>query len=109
MKWGSEFPEKHDVRSLRLLGTVGEPINPEAWLWYHENIGGKRCPIVDTWWMTETGMILINPLPGLTTCKSGSATFPFPAVQAHDLDEDGKSVPVGRDGYLGIHLPRPAI
>ena len=102
MKWGSEFPEKHDVRSLRLLGTVGEPINPEAWLWYHENIGGKRCPIVDTWWMTETGMILINPLPGLTTCKPGSATFPFPGVKADVLDEDGKSVPLGGAGYLVI-------
>src|SRR5207302_1058264 len=109
MKWGSEFPEKHDVGSLRLLGTVGEPINPEAWLWYHENIGGKRCPIVDTWWMTETGMILINPLPGLTTCKPGSATFPFPGVKADVLDEDGKSVPLGGAGYLVITRPWPAM
>ncbi len=109
MKWGPEFPRKHDMRSLRLLGTVGEPINPEAWLWYHETIGGSRCPIVDTWWMTETGMILITPLPGLTTCKPGSATFPFPGVKADVVDEEGKSVPLGGAGYLVITRPWPAM
>ena len=109
MKWGPEFPRKHDMRSLRLLGSVGEPINPEAWLWYHETIGGSRCPIVDTWWMTETGMILITPLPGLTVCKPGSATFPFPGVKADVVDEDGKSVPLGGAGYLVITRPWPAM
>ncbi len=109
MKWGAEFPGKHDMRSLRLLGTVGEPINPEAWLWYHETIGGKRCPVVDTWWMTETGMILLTPLPGITTLKPGSATFPFPGVGADVLDEDGKSVPLGGAGYLVITEPWPAM
>ena len=109
MKWGEDVPAGFDLSSLRLLGSVGEPINPEAWLWYHENIGGKRCPIVDTWWMTETGMILINPLPGLTTCKPGSATFPFPGVKADVLDEDGKSVPLGGAGYLVITRPWPAM
>jgi acetyl-CoA synthetase len=109
MKWGSEYPEKHNMRSLRLLGSVGEPINPEAWLWYHEQIGGSRCPIVDTWWMTETGMILITPLPGITTCKPGSATFPFPGVGADVVDEEGKSVPLGGAGYLTITKPWPAM
>jgi len=109
MKWGPEFPRKHDMRSLRLLGSVGEPINPEAWLWYHETIGGSRCPIVDTWWMTETGMILITPLPGLTVCKPGSATFPFPGVKADVVDEEGKSVPLGGAGYLVITRPWPAM
>ncbi|MDP9245299.1 MAG: acetate--CoA ligase [Chloroflexota bacterium] len=109
MKWGSEYVEKHDLSSLRLLGSVGEPINPEAWLWYHQNIGGARCPIVDTWWMTETGMILISPLPGITTTKPGSATFPFPGVKADVVDEDGKSVPLGQAGYLVITRPWPAM
>ena len=109
MKWGAEYPRKHDLRSLRLLGSVGEPINPEAWLWYHENIGGKRCPIVDTWWMTETGMILISPLPGITTTKPGSATFPFPGVKADVVDENGKSVPLGGAGYLVLERPWPAM
>src|SRR3989441_549420 len=109
MKWGAEYPEKHDIRSLRLLGTVGEPISPEPWLWYHEHIGGSRCPIVDTWWMTETGMILITPLPGITTCKPGSATFPFPGVRADVVDENGKSVPKGGAGYLVITNPWPAM
>ncbi|MDO8562927.1 MAG: acetate--CoA ligase, partial [Candidatus Limnocylindria bacterium] len=90
MKWGDGYVRKHDLRSLRLLGTVGEPINPEAWLWYHETIGGGRCPIVDTWWMTETGMILITPLPGVVTTKPGSATFPVPGVKADVVDEAGK-------------------
>jgi acetyl-CoA synthetase len=109
MKWGPEFVKKHDMSSLRLLGSVGEPINPEAWLWYHDTIGGGRCPIVDTWWMTETGMILISPLPGLTTTKPGSATFPFPGIGADVVDEDGKSVPLGGAGYLVITKPWPAM
>jgi acetyl-CoA synthetase len=109
MKWGPEYPGKHDMRSLRLLGSVGEPINPEAWLWYHEQIGGGRCPIVDTWWMTETGMILITPLPGITTCKPGSATFPFPGVGADVVDDQGRSVPLGGAGYLVITRPWPAM
>ena len=109
MKWGPEPIEKHDLRSLRLLGSVGEPINPEAWLWYQQHIGGESCPIVDTWWMTETGMILISPLPGITTTKPGSATFPFPGVKADVVDEDGKSVPLGQAGYLVITRPWPAM
>jgi acetyl-CoA synthetase len=109
MKWGPEYPQKHDMTSLRLLGSVGEPINPEAWLWYHEYIGGGRCPIVDTWWMTETGMILITPLPGITTLKPGSATFPFPGVEADVVDDEGKSVPLGGAGYLVIKRPWPAM
>ena len=109
MKWGPEYIEKHDLRSLRLLGSVGEPINPEAWLWYQQHIGGGRCPIVDTWWMTETGMILVSPLPGITTTKPGSATFPFPGVKADVVDEEGKSVPLGQAGYLVITRPWPAM
>jgi acetyl-CoA synthetase len=109
MKWGPEYVQKHDVRSLRLLGSVGEPINPEAWLWYQQHIGGGRCPIVDTWWMTETGMILITPLPGITTTKPGSATFPFPGVKADVVDEEGRSVPLGQAGYLVITRPWPAM
>ncbi|MDQ2951357.1 MAG: acetate--CoA ligase [Chloroflexota bacterium] len=109
MKWGAEFVRKHDLSSLRLLGSVGEPINPEAWLWYHETIGGGRCPIVDTWWMTETGMILISPLPGLTVTKPGSATLPFPGVSADVVDEEGKSMPLGAAGYLVITKPWPAM
>ena len=109
MKWGAEYVKKHDLSSLRLLGSVGEPINPEAWLWYHETIGGGRCPIVDTWWMTETGMILISPLPGITVTKPGSATFPFPGVGADVVDEEGKSVPLGQAGYLVLTKPWPAM
>jgi len=109
MKWGPEYVQKHDMRSLRLLGSVGEPINPEAWLWYQQHIGGGRCPIVDTWWMTETGMILITPLPGITTTKPGSATFPFPGVKADVVDEEGKSVPLGQAGYLVLTRPWPAM
>jgi acetyl-CoA synthetase len=109
MKWGPEYVRKHDLGSLRLLGSVGEPINPEAWLWYQEHIGGGRCPIVDTWWMTETGMILISPLPGITTTKPGSATFPFPGVKADVVDEEGRSVPLGQAGYLVITRPWPAM
>jgi len=109
MKWGAEYVAKHDMTSLRLLGSVGEPINPEAWLWYHQNIGGERCPIVDTWWMTETGMILITPLPGITTTKPGSATFPFPGIQADVVDEEGRTVPLGQAGYLVLSRPWPAM
>jgi acetyl-CoA synthetase len=108
MKWGTEWPEKHDLSSLRLLGTVGEPINPEAWIWYEKTIGGGRCPVVDTWWQTETGMILITPLPGLTRTRPGSATFPFPGVRATILDSAGTEVPVG-GGYLAITRPWPAM
>jgi acetyl-CoA synthetase len=108
MKWGAVWPEKHDLSSLRLLGTVGEPINPEAWVWYHETIGGGRCPVVDTWWQTETGMILISPLPGLTTLKPGSCTHPLPGIEADILDEQGDRVEVG-GGYLAIRGPWPAM
>ena len=108
MKWGAEWPERHDLSSLRLLGSVGEPINPEAWIWYHENIGRERCPIVDTWWQTETGMILITPLPGLTRTRPGSATFPFPGVRASILDVAGTEVKVG-GGFLAITRPWPAM
>ncbi len=108
MRWGIEWPEKHDLSSLRLLGTVGEPINPEAWVWYHRHIGGKRCPVVDTWWQTETGMIMVTPLPGITATKPGSATFPFPGVSAEVLDDDGRVVKEG-GGYLAITRPWPAM
>ena len=89
MKWGTEFPERHDLSSLRVLGSVGEPINPEAWMWYWTHIGGGRCPVVDTWWQTETGAIMIAPLPGVTTCKPGSATFPLPGIEAEVVDDAG--------------------
>ncbi|MGH2727368.1 MAG: acetate--CoA ligase, partial [Actinomycetota bacterium] len=108
MKWGTQFPEKHDLSSLRLLGSVGEPINPEAWAWYYKYIGGERCPVVDTWWQTETGMILITPLPGLTKLKPGSATFPFPGVEADIFDEKGNSVGLGHGGSLVLRKPWPA-
>jgi acetyl-CoA synthetase len=109
MKWGSEYAERHDLSSLRVLGSVGEPINPEAWVWYHEHIGGGRCPIVDTWWQTETGMILITPLPGITTLKPGSATKPFPGVQPAVYDEQGNEVGPGGGGYLVLKRPWPAM
>jgi acetyl-CoA synthetase len=109
MRWGPEYPEKHDLSSLRLLGTVGEPINPEAWVWYWTYIGGGRCPIVDTWWQTETGCILITPLPGVIPLKPGSATLPFPGIQADVVDEEGNSVPLGGGGYLVLKRPWPAI
>jgi acetyl-CoA synthetase len=108
MKWGIEHPAKHDLSRLRLLGTVGEPINPEAWIWYHTHIGGRRCPIVDTWWQTETGGIMITPLPGITRTKPGSGTIPFPGIDADLLDGDGKSVAVG-GGYLAITSPWPGM
>jgi acetyl-CoA synthetase len=109
MRWGTEHPEKHDLSSLRLLGSVGEPINPEAWVWYWEVIGTERCPVVDTWWQTETGAILITPLPGITSLKPGSATFPFPGIEADVFDEAGASVGLGGGGYLVLRHPWPAI
>jgi acetyl-CoA synthetase len=109
MKWGTDWPQKHDLSSLRLLGTVGEPINPEAWIWYSTNIGGGRCPVVDTWWQTETGMIMITPLPGVIETKPGSATFPFPGVDADVVDNDGNSVPIPGGGYLVLRKPWPAM
>ena len=108
MKWGTEHPAKHDLSSLRLLGSVGEPINPEAWIWYHTHIGGGRCPIVDTWWQTETGGIMITPLPGVTTTKPGSATMPFPGVQADLVDAAGTVVSKG-GGFLTIPEPWPGM
>jgi acetyl-CoA synthetase len=109
MKWGVEWPKKHDLSSLRLLGTVGEPINPEAWIWYHEVIGGKRCPIVDTWWQTETGGIMITPLPGATPTKPGTATLPFFGVLPEVVDEQGKAVPKNSGGKLVIRKPWPSM
>jgi acetyl-CoA synthetase len=106
MKWGEEWPEKYDLSRLRLLGTVGEPINPEAWMWYHRHIGGERCPIVDTWWQTETGAIMITPLPGITETRPGSATRPFPGISAAVLNEAGDEVGAG---YLAITRPWPAM
>src|SRR3989449_7155694 len=93
MRWGDEHPRRHDLSSLRLLGTVGEPINPEAWRWYHRTIGGGRCPIVDTWWQTETGMILITPLPRITTTKPVVTTRPLPGITAEVVDDRGRPVP----------------
>jgi acetyl-CoA synthetase len=109
MKWGEDHVDKHDMTSLRLLGTVGEPINPEAWIWYQQHVGGGRCPIVDTWWQTETGMIMITPLPGVVATKPGSATIPFPGIAADVVDDDGQSVPLGGGGYLVITRPWPAM
>lgn len=109
MRWGEEYPAKHDLSSLRLLGTVGEPINPEAWIWYHTNIGGSRCPIVDTWWQTETGSILITPLAGLTTTIPGSATKPFPGIRAEVWDANGNPVSPGNGGYLVLTRPWPSM
>ena len=108
MKWGAAEPERHDLTSLRLLGSVGEPINPEAWMWYQEHIGGGRCPIVDTWWQTETGGIMISPLPGATTTKPGSATFPLPGVTAELVDDAGVRVERG-GGYLTLTRPWPGM
>ncbi len=108
MKWGADEPAGHDLSSLRVIGTVGEPINPEAWMWYHEHIGGGRCPIVDTWWQTETGGIMISPLPGATTTKPGSATFPLPGVSAEVVDDEANRVDVG-GGYLTLTRPWPGM
>jgi acetyl-CoA synthetase len=108
IKWGREYPEKHDLSSLRLLGSVGEPINPKAWVWYHTVIGGKTCPVVDTWWQTETGHIMITPLPGITTTKPGSATKPFPGVSAAVVNKDGEIVEEG-GGFLTLRRPWPGM
>ncbi|HVB76400.1 MAG TPA: acetate--CoA ligase [Candidatus Nitrosotalea sp.] len=109
MKWGPEYAQGYDLSSLRLLGTVGEPINPEAWVWYREHIGLNKTPVVDTWWQTETGMIMITPLPGITTLKPGSATRPFPTIDAAVYSEQGETVPAGGGGYLVIRKPWPAM
>lgn len=109
MKWGPRYLEKHNLQSLRLLGTVGEPINPEAWMWYHEHVGKGNCPIVDTWWQTETGCAIIAPLPGLTTTKPGSATIPVPGIDADVVDETGQSVGRGNGGYLVLKKPWPSM
>ena len=109
MKWGKQWPERHDLSSLRMLGTVGEPINPEAWIWYHQEIGKERCPIVDTWWQTETGGILISPLPGATKTKPGSATQPLPGIQAEIVDAEGNKVPAGDGGFLVVRQPWPSM
>jgi acetyl-CoA synthetase len=108
MKWGAEYPAKHDLSTLRLLGSVGEPINPEAWIWYWKEIGGGRCPIVDTWWQTETGAIMISPLPALTTLKPGSATFPLPGIGAEVVDDAGETLERG-GGYLTLTRPWPSM
>ncbi|TRW43265.1 acetate--CoA ligase [Georgenia yuyongxinii] len=109
MKWGAEFPERHDLSSLRVLGSVGEPINPEAWMWYRQTIGAGRTPVVDTWWQTETGAIMISPLPGITAAKPGSAQTPLPGISAEVLDERGQPVPDGGGGYLVLTEPWPAM
>ncbi|HET7483404.1 MAG TPA: acetate--CoA ligase, partial [Actinomycetota bacterium] len=109
MKWGPDLPNKHDLSSLRLLGSVGEPINPEAWIWYQEFIGGGNCPVVDTWWQTETGHIAISALPGITTLKPGSATRPYPGVSADVVDEKGEPVGRGGGGYLILKRPVPGM
>jgi len=109
MKWGDQHVTKHDLSSLRLIGTVGEPINPEAWIWYQQTIGGGVCPVVDTWWQTETGAAMISPLPGVVATKPGSATIPFPGIFADVVDDAGESVPFGGGGYLVITKPWPAM
>ncbi len=109
IKWGDQHPKKHDLSSLRLLGSVGEPINPEAWMWYHDVIGGGRCPIVDTWWQTETGAIMISPLPGAVPTKPGSATKPLPGIFAEVVDKEGKAVPANAGGFLVVKKPWPSM
>jgi acetyl-CoA synthetase len=109
MKWGDEFPNAHNLSSLRLLGSVGEPINPEAWMWYREVIGGNRCPIVDTWWQTETGAIMISPLPGVTATKPGSAMNAIPGISAKVVDDNAVAVGNGRGGYLILDQPWPSM
>ena len=109
MKWGTEWPRRHRLDRLRLLGTVGEPINPEAWIWYHREIGKERCPIVDTWWQTETGGIMITPLPGATSTKPGSATRPFPGVEVEVVTRDGERVEANQGGFLVIKKPWPGM
>ena len=109
MKWGDEHPKKHDLSSLRVLGTVGEPINPEAWMWYYESIGGGRCPIADTWWQTETGAHMLTPLPGAIATKPGSATRPFPGIVPEVVTRAGEPVPAGHGGLLVIRKPWPSM
>ncbi|CAB4639056.1 unannotated protein [freshwater metagenome] len=109
MKWGDEFPQAHNLSTLRLLGSVGEPINPEAWMWYRDVIGGNRCPIVDTWWQTETGAIMISPLPGVTSTKPGSAMTPIPGISVKVVDDNGVAVPKGHGGYLILDQPWPSM
>ena len=109
MKWGDEFPNSCDLSSLRLLGSVGEPINPEAWMWYREVIGHNNCPIVDTWWQTETGSIMVSPLPGITATKPGSAMRPLPGVDATVIDDEGRIVGNGHSGYLTLNKPWPSM
>ena len=109
LKWGAEYPERHDLSSLRMLGTVGEPINPKAWLWYHKVIGGEHCPIVDTWWQTETGHIMISPLPGITATKPGSATVPMPGIEADVVDGDGNPIEGEGEGLLVLRRPWPGM
>ena len=109
MKWGREIPDAHDLSSLRLLGTVGEPINPEAWRWYNTVIGHERCPIVDTWWQTETGAHMLSPLPGVTACKPGSAMAPIPGISAKVVDDNGNSMPAGEQGFLVLDKPWPGM
>jgi acetyl-CoA synthetase len=109
MKWGEHIPAQHDMSSLRVLGSVGEPINPEAWMWYREHIGGNRCPIVDTWWQTETGAIMISPLPGVTHCKPGSAMTALPGISADIVDDNGQAVENGHGGYLVLSEPWPSM
>jgi acetyl-CoA synthetase len=109
MKWGDDIPAKFDLSSLRVLGSVGEPINPEAYVWYREHIGGERCPVVDTWWQTETGAIMISPLPGVTAAKPGAAMRPLPGISADVVDDQGKSVPDGGGGFLAIREPWPSM
>ena len=109
MKSGREVPDRYDMGSLRILGTVGEPINPEAWMWYREVIGGNRCPVVDTWWQTETGGVMISPLPGATPTKPGSCTLPLPGIAADVIDREGRSVPAGEGGYLAVRKPWPGM
>jgi len=109
MKWGVQYPQKHDLSTLRLLGSVGEPINPEAWMWYREHIGGNKAPVVDTWWQTETGGIMISPLPGITSTPPGSATKPLPGIGADIVDDKGNSVPLGGGGYIVLTRPWPGM
>jgi acetyl-CoA synthetase len=109
MKWGDELPKSHDLSSLRLLGSVGEPINPEAWMWYREVIGGNNCPIVDTWWQTETGAMMIAPLPGVTSCKPGSAMGPLPGIGMAVVDQEGTPLGNGSGGFLVLTQPWPAM
>jgi acetyl-CoA synthetase len=109
MKWGDEFPKAHNLSSLRLLGSVGEPINPEAWMWYREVIGANKCPIVDTWWQTETGAIMISPLPGVTATKPGSAMTTIPGISAKVVDDSGTPVPNGHGGFLILDQPWPSM